>query len=1258
MDAPALARASRAARWGRLAAALALAACVDGTAGPGRLGEWRVRPRFDAGRDPAALRVTPESAAVLAIRRTGGASVVDTTVVYAGDSASLGWVIDLVAEEESLTVRLRLRGRHTTLYDGSAVVAVRNGVIATAPVGAVPMLYVGPPIVTAVVVSPGAATLTALDATQQFTGQALDQDGAPIPGAVFTWLSSAPAVATVDPATGLATAVGGGTATIAATSGGVAGAATLTVAQAVVAVAVTPATITLDSIGARQQFAAGARDATGHPIPGVTFTWSSTDPAVATADPATGLATAVQGGTTNIVAHAGPDSGWASLTVNPVASIASIVVTPATATLTAVGATQQFVAQALDAAGRPLAGVTFAWSSSNGGVATVDPATGLATAVQGGVATVTAAAGGHAGAATITVNPVQSIAAIIVTPGTPTLTAVGATQQFAAQALDASGHPLAEITFSWASSAPAVASIDAASGLATAVANGETTVTATAGTQSGTATLTVSQAIASVEVTPPAAALLALGATQLFTAEARDANGHPVPGVMFTWTSSNAAIATIDPATGLATAVQGGAATITATAGSHSGSATLTVSPVQSIATIVVSPAAATLTALGATQQFVAQGFDGAGQPLAGLTFVWFSSDPAVATIDPVTGLATAVQGGAATITATAGSHSGSATLTVSPVQSVATIVVSPPAATLTALGATQHYTAQGFDGAGQPLGGLTFVWSSSDPAVATIDPVTGLATAVQGGAATITATAGSHSGTATLTVSPVQSVATIVVSPAAARLTALGATQHYTAQAFDGAGHPLAGITFAWSSSDPAIATVDAGTGLATAVQGGAAMITAGAGAITGSATLTVNPVQSIATIVVSPTAAILTALGATQQYTAQALDGAGQPLASLTFTWSSSDPTIATIDAVTGLATAVQGGAATITATAGSHSGSATLTVSPVQSVTTIVVSPPAATLTAFGATQHYTAQGFDGAGRPLAGLTFVWSSSDPAVARIDPVTGLATAMRGGAATITATAGPHAGSATLTVTPVQSIATIVVTPAAATLMALGATQQYTSQAFDGAGQPLAGLTFVWSSSDPTVATVDAGTGLATALQGGAVTIVAKAGSDSGVATLRVSPVESIGSIVVTPATATLTVFGKRTSAVGGSPSAPGPGFLSGTAGNATQQFTAEAFDAAGTPLRGIAFVWASSNESVAVVDSSGLATAVGTGTTVISAAAGGKSGSATLRVRQDSDDDDRDDEHHRDKRRSREGHDNDRSGGSKADPRPGRRP
>src|SRR5207249_7053658 len=132
------------------------------------------------------------------------------------------------------------------------------------------------------------------------------------------------------------------------------------------------------------------------------------------------------------------------------------------------------------------------------------------------------------------------------------------------------------------------------------------------------------------------------------------------------------------------------------------------------------------------------------------------------------TGLATAAGYGSTTITATTGSVGGTATLTVDLASTVATVVVTPSAATLRALGARQQFRAEARDQHGAVVPGVAFTWASGQPSVATIDG-TGLATAAGDGLTTITATTGAVSGAATLTGVVASTVAAVVVAPAAA---------------------------------------------------------------------------------------------------------------------------------------------------------------------------------------------------------------------------------------------------------------------------------------------------------------------------------------------------------------------------------------------------------------------------------------------------------------------------------------------------------
>ena len=153
------------------------------------------------------------------------------------------------------------------------------------------------------------------------------------------------------------------------------------------------------------------------------------------------------------------------------------------------------------------------------------------------------------------------------------------------------------------------------------------------------------------------------GGTQQYVASVSDLHGNPMAANVV-WTSSDESVAIVDQS-GLATAIGEGTATITATAEFVSGSATLTVeAPPPVLGSIELAPVDATLDP-GGTQQFVPTILDVNGNPMSA-DLIWSSSDETVAIVDQ-SGLATAVSPGTAIITATSGSVSGSATLTVDP---------------------------------------------------------------------------------------------------------------------------------------------------------------------------------------------------------------------------------------------------------------------------------------------------------------------------------------------------------------------------------------------------------------------------------------------------------------------------------------------------------------------------------------------------------------------------------------------------------------
>jgi hypothetical protein len=159
-----------------------------------------------------------------------------------------------------------------------------------------------------------------------------------------------------------------------------------------------------------------------------------------------------------------------------------------------------------------------------------------------------------------------SIASVTVTPATDTALSLDQEVTFHARARDAAGRTVTNQSFTWTSTAAAVASVSD-QGVATSHADGSTRIVASAGGHADTALLVVSQTTATVVVTPDSASLTGAGDTVRFAAEPRDAQGNPVGGDAIGWAVSDTAVAAVD-STGLVTARTTGVATVSATAAS------------------------------------------------------------------------------------------------------------------------------------------------------------------------------------------------------------------------------------------------------------------------------------------------------------------------------------------------------------------------------------------------------------------------------------------------------------------------------------------------------------------------------------------------------------------------------------------------------------------------------------------------------------------------------------------------------------------
>ena len=455
----------------------------------------------------------------------------------------------------------------------------------------------------------------------------------------------------------------------------------------------------------------------------------------------------------------------------------------------------------------------------------------------------------------------------------------------------------------WTSSTPGLVTIDVASGLMTGLSVGTSTITYTVTNAEGCPTsVTQTETVNAAPVIPAITGTLSecVGGTSMLSDSL--AGG--------TWSSSNTAVATID-ATGNVTGVTAGSATITYTVSGTCGSSFVT-------ATDVVNALPTVAAISGSTSGCV-----GMANTLADATSggVWSSSDNTIATVS-ATGVVTGIAPGTATIfytvTNTAGcTAQASVSYTVNglPVVAAITGIMSE------CIGGSQLLS----DGTS---GGT---WSSSNTAVATVDGsgnVTGISAGIASISYTVTNGAGCMaSATASDTVlsTPVSSPITGTLSVCVGATTALGNGVPYGT----------------WSSSNTAVATVDAVSGVVTGVSVGSATImynvTNMCGSITDNATVNV-----MATPTVAPVTATTATLCAGATTTVSDVTAGG--------TWSVSDSTIATINPTTGVVTGYGMGIVTVTYTVVNTAGcfgDATATLDFGSSIGSSYISPSSATI-----------------------------------------------------------------------------------------------------------------------------------------------------------------------------------------------------------------------------------------------------------------------------------------------------------------------
>ena len=680
-------------------------------------------------------------------------------------------------------------------------------------------------------------------------------------------------------------------------------------------------------------------------------------------------------------------------------AVASVVVVPSRVSV-GVGASTPLTVELRDAAGELVTGRKVAWATKDATVATVSSA-GVVTGVKAGPVQVAATAEGKSAVVDVTVNP-KAVVSVRITPAGDVGLLVGGTRQMTAQPLDADGGALTERAVTWASSATAVATVSAA-GLITAVAPGGAVVSATSEGKSAVVAVTVSSVpVASVSVTPPNDEVVVTQTLQL-TAVAKDAQGGSLSGRPVSWSTSDAAKATVS-STGLVTGIAPGSVTITASIEGTTGTSAITVKP-KPVGAVILSPAEVSVE-VGASRQLTAQVTDDQGAVLTGRPITYSSDKPAVATVSAA-GLVTAVALGTAKITATSEGKSGTADVTVVAVP-VSAVEVTPAESNLT-IGQQAALVATPRDARGAVLTGRPVAWTSGAPSVATVSSA-GTVTAVGAGTAVIFATIEGRTGSANVTVRQIP-VTSVTVAPSFSSI-AVGASVQLAATVRSGTT-VLTDRVVGWTSSNETIAVVSS-TGRVTALKAGGVTITATSEGVSGTASVAAG----ITSVAVSPNPTSV-AVGQTRQLTAVARDGSNTTIPGVTFQWSSGATQTATVSS-SGLVTGVATGTATVTASVasasgGTASGASSVTVTPAP-VATVTVTPNPATV-ARTRTVQLTATLRDAANNILTGRTVTWSSNPTSIAIVNN-NGVVSGIAVGTATITATSEGKSGTATVTVT------------------------------------------------------------------------------------------------------------------------------------------------------------------------------------------------------------------------------------------------
>ncbi|MBV6521923.1 MAG: hypothetical protein MNPFHGCM_02067 [Gemmatimonadaceae bacterium] len=766
---------------------------------------------------------------------------------------------------------------------------------------------------------------------------------------------------------------------------------------------------------------------------------------------------------------------------------------------------------------------------------------------------------------------------VTLTPAVDTLH-VGFASTLEARVTDRAGVAQ-NVDVTWMSLRPELASVT--QGIVTAVAAGTADIVARFGTAADTAHVVVLADPVQLQILPTAVNGLS-GDTVAFRARLIADTGATQDARSVQWSATDtAAVALVSD--GKVELRGAGDAEVVATVGQLSARASVSVFTAR-IGSIAIDPPNSTLRT-GASLRLTARLRDETGRPMKAVTARWASSDDAIATVD-ADGSIHGVANGMAVISVVSGAKRATASVRVTS-EPASSLAMSLPHDTIVP-GYRERALAVPRDAEGQTIAGANILYASSNPAVARVTP-SGVVIGIAPGQTTIAASCDDQVATVSLMVEE-RRVSGLDIVPAGAFLP-MGSAATLRAEVRDQVGQSMPAAPVTWTALSPGVLTVTP-SGIATGVALGMGTVVASSGGRTRQAGVMVTS-YAVGSVRVSP-AAVTVAVGRTVALSAIGYHPSGSALEGTIFDWDIADSSIAVVSS-SGMVTGMAKGSTTVTVTSGSHSAS---------TVVTVVDAPPAraakATLSVnaptldLGQTTQAVVTLLDADGNPVADRPVAWVTDQPDVATVS-ADGVIAAVAPGSATISATADGVVSLTTVTIaTPPREPVAAVTVSAPSRVLSAGRRAQLTTVLADAQGRPLKGRSLSFASSNPSTLTVSAA-GLVHAMAPGLATVSVTCEGVTGDLSFTV-----LAGPPPPPAVHTLAVTLNA--------SALRPGQFT--------QGTAVATDSTGGPIPGIAYSWASSNDSVASVNSDGLVSALAPGAVTISASAGGKTGAADLVV------------------------------------------